>query len=205
MEKPEITLDHDITGYFRTIVKDVVKAQSAAPEPIVEEYVLGLLADSALGDVRIQSAQEVPLAIQLAEAMQSAVAVRFQRLREVGDGVLLLGGLYQAHLVRAGIDDRYVAHIGQTAYGAASALVTRNTKTWALTQESTGTPDIMRALAASFQPLMRLLRDVADAILVAAARSSADVCQLLERWLHTRSAHLGKLLSAQGIVLGGTA
>jgi hypothetical protein len=205
MEKPGITLDHDVAGYFRTIVKDVLKSQTTAPEPIVEEYVLGLLADSAVGDVRIQGAQAVPLAIQLADAMQSDASVRFQRLREVGDGVLLLGGLYQPHLVRAGLDDQYVAHIGRTAYGAASALVTRNTKTWALAEQPQGTPDIMRALAVSFQPLMRLLRDVADALMVTAARSSSDMCQLLERWLHTRSAHLGKLLSTQGIVLGGVA
>jgi hypothetical protein len=205
MENPEITLESDLDGYFRTIVKDVVKARRAAPDPVLEEYVLGLLTDSALGDVPIHNAGDVPLAIQLAEAMHAAAAVRFERLRQLGDSVLLLGGLYQPHLEHVGLDDRYVAHIGKTAYGAASSLLIRPTSTWIPEKDAATGPDIMRALASSFQALMHLLRDVADSLLIVAARTSGNLCTLVERWLRTRSTHLGHLLRSQGVVIGGLA
>lgn len=205
MENPEITLDSDLAGYFRTIVRDVVKGSRAAPEPILEEYLLGLLADSALGEVQIHGATDVPLAVQLAEAMHASAAVRFQRLRQLGDSVLLLGGLYQPHLEHAGLDDRYVAHVGSTAYGAASALLHRPTLSLSLDADRTSSPDIMRALSCSFQTLMHLLRDVADSLRVQAAKSSIELCGLIERWLKTRSAHLGLLLRGQGVFVGGQA
>jgi hypothetical protein len=204
MENPEITLESNLTAYFRDVVNDVVKAQRSAPEPVIGEYVLGLLTDSALGEVPIHNASDVPLSAQLAQAMHAAAAVRFQKLRQLGDSALLLGGLYQPHLEHVGLDDRYVAHIGKTAYGAASALLVRPARAWVIEKDA-GAPDIMLALASSFQLLMQLLRDVADSISVRAAKSSSDLCTLVDRWLRTRSAHLGRLLSSQGVVLGGLA
>jgi hypothetical protein len=203
MEKLEITLDSDITGYFRSLVGDVVRSSPRAPDPLVEQYLLGLLTDCALGDIRVHGAQDAPLGVQLAEALHAASAVRFERLRQLGDEVLLLGGLFEPHLGRAGLDDGYVARIGETAYGAASALMTSNAKPL-IAAGPTASPDIMLELSVSFRSLMHLLRDVADTMLARAARSATDLCILIEKWLRTRSDHLGRLLSVHGVVLGGS-
>lgn len=203
MEKLEITLERDITGYFRSLVGDVLKNSPNAPDPHLQQYLLGLLTDCALGEVRVHGTDRAPLGVQLAEAMKATYAVRFERLRQLGDEVLVLGGLFEPHLGRAGLDDRYVARIGETAYAAASALMTREVSPVLALRSAKAPHDILLELSHSFRSLMHLLRDVADTMMARAARSATDLCQLIEKWLRTRSDHLGHLLSGHGVVLSG--
>jgi len=205
MDKLEVTLESDITGYFRSVVAEVLHNSPKAPDPLLQQYLLGLLTDCALGEVRVHGAERAPLGVQLAEALKTAYAVRFERLRQLGDEVLLLGGLFEPHLGRAGLDDRYVAKIGGTAYAAASAIMTREVSPLLTLGNAKAPHDVLLELSHSFGSLMHLLRDVADTMLARAARSATDLCQLIEKWLRTRSDHLGHLLSGHGVVLNGNA
>jgi hypothetical protein len=198
-----LSLEADWSSYFRDVIEDTAKGSARPPDPVMSEYVLGLLTETALPGSPIEQTVGAPLALQLAEALQAARAVRFERLRKLGDGVLLLGGLYQPHLARSGLDDGYVVRIGQRAYGLAASLMPGPT---ALSLESPSPQaDVLAELASSFTELMLFLRNVADTMAIRAMRTSKDMVLLLERWLESRSDYLGRLLKAEGVPIGALA
>lgn len=203
MAEHTLSLEADWSSYFRDVIEDTAKGSARPPDPVMSEYVLGLLTETALPGSPIEQTVGAPLALQLAEALQAARAVRFERLRKLGDGVLLLGGLYQPHLARSGLDDSYVVRIGQRAYGLAASLMPGPT---ALSLESPSPQaDVLAELASSFTELMLFLRNVADTMAIRAMRTSKDMVLLLERWLESRSDYLGRLLKAEGVPIGALA
>lgn len=205
MPDSTVSLDTDWQSYFQDVLDDTLKGTAKPPDPALGQYVLGLLTDSALGSSPVDHATGAPLAVQLADALHSARAVRFERLRRLGDGVLLLGGLYQPHLVRSGLDDGYVTGIGKRAYRLAAAVVEGPSALELSAPQAQPRADILAELAASFGQLMLFLRDVADTMAVRAMRTSEDMVCLLERWLLSRSDYLGRMLRAEGVPLGALA
>lgn len=200
-----LSLEPDWNAYFRDVLEDTLKGTARPPDPALGQYVLGLLTDTALVGSPIERAVGAPLAIQLSDALHSERAVRFDRLRQLGDGILLLGGLYQPHLVRSGLDDGYVTVIGRRAYKMAASLMQSPTSFELGPTPAQPHADILSELAASFGQLMLFLRDVADTMAVRAMRSPRDMVSLLERWLVSRSDYLGRMLRAEGITIGALA
>jgi hypothetical protein len=190
-------LDHDLRAYFRTVVEETLEHHASRPDPLVQEYLLGLLEDAGSTPEAIALAVDRPLGVQLAEALGSHPAARFERLRQVGDGVLLIGGLYRGYLERRGLEDGYVVAVGRRAYGAAAALL----EAPALTGEKIGGQGILTDLAYGFRDLMSLLRDVALTLAARAAHSAQDLARLCEIWLSERSEHLARLLRARGVAV----
>lgn len=205
MSEHPLSLETDWSSYFRDVIEDTAKGSARPPDPVMSEYVLGLLTETALAGSPIERTVGAPLALQLAEALQAARAVRFERLRKLGDGVLLLGGLYQPHLVRSGLDDGYVVRIGKRAYGLAASLMPGPSTLNLSLEAPSPQPDVLAELASSFTDLMHFLRNVADTMAIRAMRTSKDMVRLLERWLESRSDYLGRLLKAEGIVIGALA
>lgn len=194
-----LILGAGVHEFFEGVVTEAVAHRSDRPGPAVEHYLVGLLEDAAAGEAQLTAAVDVPLGLALAAALEAPAAVRFERLWRLGDAVLLVGGLYQPHLSRVGLEDGYVSAVGGRAYQAASALLTREANGALVV----GVPehDILGVLARRFRELMLLLRDVADTLSVRAAQSSGDLVRLLERWVSGGSQHLGRLLRGQGLVL----
>lgn len=205
MTECTLSLESDWHSFFRDVLEDTLRGTSRPPDPALGEYVLGLLKDTAAPGSPVERAVGTPLALQLSDALHAASAVRFERLRELGDGALLLGGLYQPHLARKGLDDGYVTLIGKRAYRMAASLMASPTSLDLGAASSQPRADILAELATSFGPLMLFLRDVADTLAVRAMRSSRDMVSLLERWLSSRSDYLGRMLRAEGITIGALA
>lgn len=194
-QEPAFRLDHDLGAYFRAVVDETLQHHSARPDPLVREYLLGLLEDAGATPESVTLAVERPLGVQLAEALGSHPAARFERLRQVGDGVLLVGGLYREYLERRGLEDGYVVAVGRRAYGAAAALLDTSVG------EKAGGQGLLTELAHGFRDLMALLRDVALTLAARAAHSPKDLARLCEVWLRGRSEHLERLLRARGVVV----
>ncbi len=203
MSNPEnestLRLDADLGAFFREILDETLDYHETQPEPAVKQYVLGLLEDAAHKESAVRDAVGRPLALLLHDALRAQPAVRFERLRKAGDGILLVGGLYRGHLQRTGLEDRYVVAVGQKAYRSASSLL--EVPSGGLVVGEEGTCDILGELAAGFRDLMVLLREIADTIVARAARSASDLARLCEMWLSDRSAHLGRMLRARGVML----
>jgi len=199
LAEPAIQLDHDLGAYLRAVVEETLEHHAARPDPLVQEYLLGLLEDAGSTPVSVVRAVDRPLGVQLAEALGSHPAARFERLRQVGDGVLLIGGLYRGYLERHGLEDGYVVAVGRRAYGAAAALL----DVPLAGREKAGALDVLSELAHGFRELMALLRDVAMTLAARAAHSAKDLARLCELWLREQSEHLERLLRARGIAPGG--
>lgn len=198
---PTFHLDHDLGGFFRQVVSETLQHHPQKPDPLVHEYLLGLLEDAGHTPEPIARGVGKPLSVQLVEALEAPAVARFERLRQVGDSVLLMGGLYRGYLERSGLEDRYVVSIGRRAYAAAASLLDVPRP---LLGDGTRAPDVLSELAHGFRDLMVLLRDVALTIVAQAARSSADLAHLCELWIGERSAHLGRLLRARGVMVDVT-
>lgn len=192
----------DLSQFFREIVDETADLAELGIESPIKQYVVGLLEDSASGPSPLTHAVDRPLSLLLSEAMAAEPAERFQRLRQVGDGILLIGGLYRKHLQRSGLADRYVVAVGSRAYQSASAILELSSGGTFVGKDSPY--DLLGTLAQAFGDLMHFLRAVADTIVAKAARSAHDVAKLCELWLSDRSAHLGKLLRARGVFLERT-
>lgn len=194
-----LRLDADLGAFFREMVDDTLADCRTRPDEAIKEYVIGLLEDAAQKGNAVSEAVDRPLALVLHDALSAEPAVRFERLRKAGDGILLVGGLYRGHLQRVGLEDRYVVAVGQRAYRSASSILDVHPGAARVGAESPF--DLLGELAARFRELMVLLRDVADTIVARAARSATDLARLCEMWLSDRSAHLGRMLRAHGVVL----
>lgn len=194
-----LTLTGDLGAFFREVIEETESHTNCAPDLHLKEYVVGLLEDAAQGDGVVASAVDRPLALVLSDAMQAAPTERFHRLREAGDGILLLGGLYRTHLQSSGVKDGYVVTLGQRAYASASSLL--DLPRGPLMVGTDQTFDILQDLASAFSDLMNFLRAVADTMAARAAYSASHLATLYETWRRDRSAHLASLLRAQGLIL----
>lgn len=197
MDGSALTLDGDLHGFFRELIEQTLEGRSDRPQPVIEQYLVGLLeaAGTARGDNMIVSVTDGPLVVQLSHALHAPAHQRFERLVRLGDGILILGGLFEPHVQRAGMDERYVSFLGARAYSAASELLSGSAS-----ERSAGV-DVLGRLAAEFGRLMALLRDVADTLLARSARTANDWALLCEKWLTRRTAHLERLLKAGGIMI----
>jgi hypothetical protein len=194
-----LTLTGDLGGFFREVIEETESHTNCAPGPHLKEYVVGLLEDAAQNDGLVAATVDRPLALILSEAMQAAPTERFHRLREAGDGILLVGGLYRTHLKSSGVKDGYIVTLGQRAYATASSLL--DVPRGALTVGTDKSFDILQDLALAFSDLMNFLRAVADTMAARAAHSASHLAKLYETWRRDRSAHLASLLRAQGLIL----
>jgi len=191
-------MESDVHGFFQELINQTLEGHRYRPSPVIESYLVGLLEDSAQsksGDA-MSSVLHGPLSVQLSHALHAPAHERFERLVRLGDGILILGGLFEPHVKRAGMDERYVSTLGARAYSAAAGLMTMDSL-----KGAEQPLDVLGRLAADFGRLMALLRDVADTLLARSARTASDWSRLLEKWLTQRSEHLERLLRAQGITL----
>ncbi len=197
MQDSEFCLDHDLSQFFQELVTQTLEGRAHRPSPPIEQYLVGLLEASAIsmGDGFVESTLRGPLAVQLSEALHAPASERFERLVRLGDGILVVGGLFEPHVQRFGLDEKYISTLGAKAYSAASSLLAP------VSDSQRSGVDVLGYLAADFGRLLSLLRDVADTLLARSARTASDWARLCEKWLKKRSVHLERLLRAQGITL----
>lgn len=193
--QPTLTLDSDLHGFFQDLVTQTLEGRSDRPKPIIEQYLVSLLEASAKpGESVVEATMNGPLSVQLSQALHAPAHQRFERLVRLGDGILMLGGLFEPHIRHSGLDEQYVTTLGAKAYSAASGLMVSAMEASALDNS-----DVLGRLAAQFGQLMALLRDISDTILARSARTANDWARLIEKWMTQRSAHLERLLRSQGI------
>lgn len=198
-----LTLTGDLGDFFREVIEETESHTDCAPDSHLKEYVVGLLEDAAQSDGLVAATVDRPLALVLSEAMQAAPTERFHRLREAGDGILLVGGLYRTHLHKSGVNDGYVVSLGQRAYASASSLL--DVPRGAAAVGTDNSFDILHELATAFSDLMTFLRAVADTMAARSAQSASHLARLYEMWRTDRSVHLGRLLRAHGLILSSGA
>lgn len=178
--------DETPAEYFKELVESAVARQKLEVGQLTSFYLVNLLC----GFVRLEGGgyatlDDEPLALRLAQALESGGAEQRARLRTLGDLSLFVSGFFSDSLCRKTVDVDYYVSMGEYAYGSLSRF------------EEATLATIFGELASKFCSVADVLTDVSER---SALTSNADLLRLYERWLRTGSRRNGQLLAERGIV-----
>jgi hypothetical protein len=178
--------DETPAEYFRELVESAVARQRLEVGCLTSFYLVNLLC----GFVRLEgnasaAFDDEPLALRLAQALESGGVEQRARLRSLGDLSLFVSGFFSDSLSRKPVDVDYYVSMGEYAYGSLSR------------SEEASLASIFGELASKFCSVADVLADVSER---SALSSNADLLRLYERWLRTGSRRDSQLLVERGIV-----
>ena len=175
--------------FFRDTLLTAMGSTGVQASEQSEVYLTSLLNDQVRSAEAIGRFQD-PLGVRLAIAMQASGTERFDKLRTLGDDILFTSGFFAAHLERRGLQQAYVAGVGQLAYGGVASMMRRYGPA----------PSLFDELADGFHTFVELLRFVADSLVTMSVRVDEDVAKLYERWSRTGSSVLAEALLRMGLL-----
>ena len=170
--------------YFKELVESALEHQQLATSEMTSFYVVNLLA----GFVHLDgspAADDEPLGIRLAKALQAGGSRQRDGLRQVGDTSLFISGFFGDSLTRSLVNVDYYVTLGECAY---SSLARQSDETFSV---------VFDELAEKFVGFVDVLGEVSERT---ALTSNSDLLRLYEKWLRTKSRRSGDLLVKQGIV-----
>jgi hypothetical protein len=172
--------------YFKELIEAAVTRQKLEVGELTSYYLVNLLC----GFVRVEQGvrgglDDEPLAMRLAQALDTGGREQRARLRSLGDVSLFISGFFSDSLARKTVDLDYYVSMGEYAYGSLSRSE----------EETLG--DVFGELAAKFCSFVDVLGEVSER---SALTSNADLLRLYERWLRTGSRRDSQRLAEKGIV-----
>lgn len=170
--------------YFKELVEGAIAHQRLEANELTAFYIVQLLTGflHRPGD---QPEDNEPLALQLAQALDSGGMRQRAGLKQVGDVSLFVSGFFSDSLRRKLVDVDYYATIGGFAYHTLSRY---ETDTFA---------QVFAELGDKFAAFVDILTEVSER---SSCTSNADLLRLYERWLKTGSRRSGQLLLERGVV-----
>ena len=191
----ESTIDTDVSvdQFFREVVSSVLQVEGFEATPATESYVAAVLADSAKpGAPSLTLMGDRSMTLMLAEALEHHGSERFQKLRFLGDGMLVVCGFFRDHLTQRGIREEYICGLGARAYGSASAMLRGAV--------SASTPDVFLELSENFRMFVQLVSAVSEELSLNASQGDGSLLELYERWQSSPSRRLTDLMLARGML-----
>jgi hypothetical protein len=171
--------------YFKELVDGALTHQGLATQELTAFYVVQLLTSFLQRPVAGGVADETPLALRLAQALESGGIKQRASLRYIGDVALFVSGFFSDSLNRKLVDVDYYVSIGGCAYNALSRVET-----------DTFSP-VFAELGTKFVGFVDVLSEVSERT---SCSSNADLLRLYEKWLKTGSRRSGQLLVERGVV-----
>lgn len=171
--------------YFKELVDGAIEHQRLHATELTACYVVQMLAGFIERPAGDPGSDERPLAIRLAEALDSGGAQQRQGLKRVGDLSLFMSGFFSDSLARKLVDVDYYVSIGGYAYQALSRV------------EADAVSPVFAELGEKFVAFVDVLAEVSERT---SCSSNADLLRLYERWLKTGSPRSGQLLVEWGVV-----
>jgi hypothetical protein len=171
--------------YFKELVDGALTHQGLATQELTAFYVVQLLTSFLQRPAAGSEADETPLALRLAQALESGGIRQRASLRHIGDVALFVSGFFSDSLNRKLVDVDYYVSIGGCAYSALSRVET-----------DTFSP-VFAELGTKFVGFVDVLSEVSERT---SCSSNADLLRLYEKWLKTGSRRSGQLLVERGVV-----
>jgi hypothetical protein len=171
--------------FFKELVDGALAHQRLDANQLTAYYVVQLLASYVERPVRWDEEQGAPLALRLAEALESGGVRQRLSLKKIGDLALFISGFFSDSLNRKVVDVDYYISIGGCAYGALSRVET-----------DTFSP-VFAELAHKFGEFVDVLSEVSERT---SCGSNIEVLRLYEKWVKTGSRRSGQLLIERGVV-----
>jgi hypothetical protein len=194
---PHLDLCPDVNLFFRRVVDEVRRRRSLDTTEAATSYVVSLLVDFADPNRYDEVGLEQPLTVLVRDALSHQGPNSFEKLRQLGDVVLYLSGFFGEFFERHGVTQDYVSTLGAQAYqGARRALVGR----YIGFDGDVAGGDVFGELSANFEVFVVLVQGVALDLPGSKRGGNADLLDLYERWLKTRSATLEAELATKGFI-----
>jgi hypothetical protein len=171
--------------YFKELVDGALTNQGLATQELTAFYVVQLLASFLQRRVAGDTEDQMPLAVRLAQALESGGMRQRESLREIGDVSLFVSGFFSDSFHRKLVDVDYYVSIGGCAYNALSRV------------ETDTFSSVFAELGEKFVGFVDVLSEVSERTSCA---SNADLLRLYEKWLKTGSRRSGQLLVERGVV-----
>jgi hypothetical protein len=171
--------------YFKDLVDGALTHQGLAAQELTAFYVVQLLTSFLQQPVAGAADEGKPLAMRLAQALESGGPDQRASLRQIGDVSLFISGFFSDSLQRKLVDIDYYVSIGGCAYNALSRVETDSFST------------VFAELGEKFVGFVDVLSEVSERT---SCSSNADLLRLYEKWLKTGSARSGQLLAERGVV-----
>jgi hypothetical protein len=172
--------------YFKELIESAVARQRLRIGEFTEYYLVNLLCGFVrVGDSAPAALDSEPLAVRLAQALDSGGIEQRARLRSLGDLSLFVSGFFSDSLNRKLVDVDYYVSMGEYAYASLSRA------------ESELFAEVFAELADKFCSCVDVLTEVSER---SALTSNTDLLRLYERWLRTGSRRDGQLLIERGLV-----
>jgi hypothetical protein len=179
---------HNLTEFFRDLVRRAMRRQEVCSTEETEFYLVKLLEAFTHPD---RGWFDRPLALEYLEAFHSPVERRYGQLKRVGDTALFMSGLFIESLHRKVVSSDYYIGLGRTAYGHLSQL----------------SADVGAAPADSFAELAERFPDfvgvLADISLESLFPGDEQMLRVYTRWLYTRGKRDERWLIRQGLIPWG--
>ena len=171
--------------YFKELVDGALTHQGLATQELTAFYVVQLLTSFLQRPASGDADDQMPLAVRLAQALDSGGVRQRDSLRQIGDVSLFVSGFFSDSLHRKLVDVDYYVSIGGCAYNALSRV------------ETDTFSSVFAELGEKFVGFVDVLSEVSERTSCA---SNADLLRLYERWLKTGSRRSGQLLVERGVV-----
>jgi hypothetical protein len=171
--------------YFKELVDGALTHQGLATQELTAFYVVQLLTSFLQRPASGSADDQMPLAVRLAQALESGGVRQRESLRQIGDVSLFISGFFSDSLNRKLVDVDYYVSIGGCAYNALSRV------------ETDTFSSVFAELGEKFVGFVDILSEVSERTSCA---SNADLLRLYERWLKTGSRRSGQLLAERGVV-----
>lgn len=175
---------------FDEVVHDVIVRQGFDASATCERYLVDLLVDFGRPGVATEAITK-PFGVAFLEAAQGTGPAKMDKLRLLGDSVLYHSSFFSEHLEQRGVPLRFVKGLGAAAYDQASFLLC------GLSVEGRRN-DVFGELAAKFESLVNLLKQVSDTLYSNGVKSCEDTVALYRRWIETSSPALADALFRHG-------
>ena len=170
-------------AYFKELVDGALTHQRLETQELTAFYVVRLLTSFLQRPVGADD--QMPLAVRLAQALESGGIRQRESLRQIGDLSLFISGFFSDSLHRKLVDVDYYVSIGGSAYNALSRV------------ETDMFSSVFAELGEKFVGFVDILSEVSERTSCA---SNADLLRLYEKWLKTGSRRSGQLLAERGVV-----
>jgi hypothetical protein len=171
--------------YFKELVDVALSHQRLNTQELTAYYVVQLLASFLQRPLTDEARDDTPLALRLAQALESGGVRQRVTLKEIGDVALFVSGFFSDSLNRKLVDVDYYVSIGGRAYNVLSRVET-----------DTFSP-VFAELGEKFVGFVDVLSEVSERTSCA---SNSDLLRLYEKWLKTGSRRSGQLLVERGVV-----
>jgi hypothetical protein len=184
MDRPLLREETPIE-YFKELVEAALARQRLQTADLTGYYLVNLLCGFMRPSPGPAASDDQPLALRLAQALQSGGIEQRARLRALGDFSLFMSGVFPDSFRRRTIDVDYYVSMGEYAYGSLSR---RDEDAWS---------DVFGELAQKFVAFTDVLAEVSER---SGLSAPVDELRLYETWLRTGSERDGARLVSRGII-----